>query len=225
MWDTPSDERMGLSFTTAVGSRQRSRFRSESSGTDDHILLLQIRDFSNLEGQVRNQKDSPWSDDMRIPHKSKGPRRSHQRVKRCALSSGRGKAWSSWISWNPDKPLTLTATSQRWRPEGRNFQSCQRRQPFSCNMITQGATPVWRPWGLLQSLAVLSYYVHRVIWILGSSDFHLIELMKDGLRGQHYPDNETVIAAVRKWVASAGAIFTSAARRLLFIAGGDCVER
>jgi hypothetical protein len=41
--------------------------------------------------------------------------------------------------------------------------------------------------------------------------------MKDGLRRQHFPDNAT-IAAVRKWAISAGADFTSAACRLLFIA-------
>jgi hypothetical protein len=37
------------------------------------------------------------------------------------------------------------------------------------------------------------------------SDFHLFGPMKDGLRGQHFPDNDAVIAAVRKWLASAGA--------------------
>jgi hypothetical protein len=31
--------------------------------------------------------------------------------------------------------------------------------------------------------------------------------MKDGLRGQHFPDNRAVIAAVRKRFASAGADF------------------
>jgi hypothetical protein len=31
--------------------------------------------------------------------------------------------------------------------------------------------------------------------------------MKDGLRGQHFADNDAVIAAVRKWLASAGADF------------------
>jgi hypothetical protein len=31
--------------------------------------------------------------------------------------------------------------------------------------------------------------------------------MKVGLRGQHFPDNDAVIAAVRKWLASAGANF------------------
>jgi hypothetical protein len=31
----------------------------------------------------------------------------------------------------------------------------------------------------------------------------LYGLMKDGLRGQHFPDNDPVMAAVRKWIASA----------------------
>jgi hypothetical protein len=30
---------------------------------------------------------------------------------------------------------------------------------------------------------------------------------KDGLSGQHFPDNDAVIAAVKKWVSSAGADF------------------
>jgi hypothetical protein len=47
--------------------------------------------------------------------------------------------------------------------------------------------------------------------------------MKDGLRGQHFADNDAVIAAVRKWLAFAGADFTSAAYRLLFIAGQKCI--
>jgi hypothetical protein len=31
--------------------------------------------------------------------------------------------------------------------------------------------------------------------------------MKVGLRGKHFPDNDAIIAAVRKWLASAGADF------------------
>jgi transposase len=42
---------------------------------------------------------------------------------------------------------------------------------------------------------------------LASSDFHLFRPMKGGLRRQHFPDNDAVIAAVRKWIASAGAYF------------------
>jgi hypothetical protein len=42
---------------------------------------------------------------------------------------------------------------------------------------------------------------------LALSDFRLFGPMKDRLHGQHFPDNDAVIAAVRKWVASAGADF------------------
>jgi hypothetical protein len=42
---------MGLSFTIAAGPCQRI-LRSESRGAHDHILLSQIRDSPNLEGQV-----------------------------------------------------------------------------------------------------------------------------------------------------------------------------
>jgi hypothetical protein len=45
MWGVLSDERMGLLFTIATGSRQRSHSRVRVRGTRDHILLSQIRDF------------------------------------------------------------------------------------------------------------------------------------------------------------------------------------
>jgi hypothetical protein len=45
IWDALSDERTGLPFTIAAGPRQGSRTRN-------HILLSQIRDSHNLEGQV-----------------------------------------------------------------------------------------------------------------------------------------------------------------------------
>jgi hypothetical protein len=44
VWGALSDERTGLSFTIADGPCQL--------GTHDHILLSQIRDSPNLEGQV-----------------------------------------------------------------------------------------------------------------------------------------------------------------------------
>jgi hypothetical protein len=45
MWGALSDERTGLSFTTAPGPHQGSHFRVRVRGTRDHILLSQIRDF------------------------------------------------------------------------------------------------------------------------------------------------------------------------------------
>jgi hypothetical protein len=42
--------------------------------------------------------------------------------------------------------------------------------------------------------------------------------MKDGLCGQHFPD-DTIIAAVRKWVASTGADFYKHSMQALVITG------
>jgi hypothetical protein len=47
-----SNERTGLPFTIAAGLASAVILGSESRGTHDHILLSQIRDFPNLEGQV-----------------------------------------------------------------------------------------------------------------------------------------------------------------------------
>ncbi|PNF16036.1 hypothetical protein B7P43_G04626 [Cryptotermes secundus] len=54
---------------------------------------------------------------------------------------------------------------------------------------------------------------------LAPLDFHLFGPMKYGLRGQHFPDNNAVIAAVRKWLPLLAQTFAGAAYRLLFIAG------
>jgi hypothetical protein len=43
---------MDLSFTFPTGPRQRSHSQSEPRGTHDYVLLSQIRDSPNLEGQV-----------------------------------------------------------------------------------------------------------------------------------------------------------------------------
>jgi hypothetical protein len=43
---------MGLSFTVAAGSRHAIILRPESRGTRSRIVLSQIRDSPNLEGQV-----------------------------------------------------------------------------------------------------------------------------------------------------------------------------
>jgi hypothetical protein len=52
MWGTLSDVRTGLSFTTAVALTSAVILRSESRGTHVRILMSQIRDSPNLEGQV-----------------------------------------------------------------------------------------------------------------------------------------------------------------------------
>jgi hypothetical protein len=54
-WGALSDERTGLPFTIAAGLASAVILGPESCGTRDprdHILLSQIRDFPNLEGQV-----------------------------------------------------------------------------------------------------------------------------------------------------------------------------
>jgi hypothetical protein len=45
MWGAVSDERTGLSFTTAAGPRQLNHCRVRVPWDRDHILLSQIRDF------------------------------------------------------------------------------------------------------------------------------------------------------------------------------------
>ena len=40
---------------------------------------------------------------------------------------------------------------------------------------------------------------------LGPSDFHMYGAMKHGLHEQHFPSNNTITAAVKQWVTSAGA--------------------
>ena len=42
---------------------------------------------------------------------------------------------------------------------------------------------------------------------LTTSDFHMFRLMKDELRGQHFPSNKVMIAAVKQWITSTGADF------------------
>jgi hypothetical protein len=43
---------MGLAYTTAAGLASAVILRAESYGTNDLILLSQIRDSPNLEGQI-----------------------------------------------------------------------------------------------------------------------------------------------------------------------------
>jgi hypothetical protein len=62
---------------------------------------------------------------------------------------------------------------------------------------------------------------------LAPSVFHVFGPMQNRLCGQHFLDNDAVIAAVRKWVASAGADFYENSMRALvyrwrkYIPNGD----
>jgi hypothetical protein len=64
------------------------------------------------------------------------------------------------------------------------------------------------------------------------SDFPLFGLKKNGQRGQHFPDNDAVTAAVIKWVTSIGADFFERSMQSLvhrwrkcIAKGGDFVQR
>jgi histone-lysine N-methyltransferase SETMAR len=67
---------------------------------------------------------------------------------------------------------------------------------------------------------------------LAPSDFHLFELMKDGLHGQHSPSNDAIVRAVKQWATSAGADFYERSMQTLvhcwrkcIANGGDYVEK
>ena len=100
-----------------------------------------------------SQNSSPWSGNMCIPRQRKSSRRCRQQVKWRPLSFGIGKGWYFWISLNPYKPSTLTATSWCWLRWRINFSELgqRRRLLFSYNTITPGTIPVWRPWSTFQS--------------------------------------------------------------------------
>ena len=111
--------------------------------------------------------DVKWQD-MNSPAKKKYKSTcSPPQVKWCAVSFGVGNGWSFWVSWNPNRPSILIATSQQWlswrlkHPESGQL----RRQPFPCNTITPGTIPIWRPWSTFPVLAGLSYHTHHVVWI------------------------------------------------------------
>ena len=59
---------------------------------------------------------------------------------------------------------------------------------------------------------------------LAPSDFYLFGPLKDALRGQRFPDNNAVIAAVKKWTASAGADFYDQGITALVHRWQKCIE-
>ena len=166
-----------------------------------------------------SQNSSPQSGDMWIPHQRKSSRRLPQRVKWCALSFGIGKGWSFWISLNPDKLSTPTATSQRWLSWRLEFPESgqRRRQHFSCNTMTSGPIPVWWPWNTLSILAGLSYHTHHTvrIWCLLSSICPGRWQMDWWATSR---SNDAIVRAVKR-PPPLVRIFMSAACMLLFIAG------
>ena len=168
-----------------------------------------------------SQNGSPWNGDMWIPHQRKSSRCCPQRVKWCALSFGIGKGWSFWISLNLDKPSTLTATSRCWLSWGLEFPESgqRRRQPFSCNMITPGPITVWRPWCTLSILAGLSYHTHRIVWIWRLLTSICLGRWKMDCVGNIFLATTPSYELWNSGPPPLVQIFTSVARRLLFIAG------
>jgi len=56
--------------------------------------------------------------------------------------------------------------------------------------------------------------------------------MKEGLNGKHFPGNNTIAAAVKQWITSAGTDFHNCRMQALvhccqkhITNGGDCVEK
>ena len=149
--------------------------------------------------QVCKDLLSPWSGGMWIPHQRKNSR-LHQ-------IKWSGKRWS-WIPSNLDKPSTMTSASWRWLSwKLRLSESDQRgRQSLSCNTIKPGPVLVWRLEHIVSLGCTVQSHPHNSL-DLTPSDFHLLGLLKDGLRGQHFPNNNTIIAAVKQRLTFAVADF------------------
>jgi hypothetical protein len=60
--------------------------------------------------------------------------------------------------------------------------------------------------------------------VSSASSINTAQAQRHGLCGQHFPDNDAVIAAVRKWLASAGAGFYERWQKCI-TNGGDYVEK
>ena len=121
----------------------------------------------------------------------------------------------------PGKSSTLTATLRRrlsWRLEFPESGQ-RRRQPFSCNTITPDPMPVWRPWSTFSILAGLSYHTHCIVRI-----WRLLTSICSGRWKMDCMGNIFLATMPSYELWNSGPlqlvqIFTSAACRLLFIAG------
>jgi hypothetical protein len=71
MWGALSDERTDLPFKLLLVLASAVIFGSESRGNHGHILLSQIRDSLNLEGQVP-VFISPWNREAQLYPKALG---------------------------------------------------------------------------------------------------------------------------------------------------------
>ena len=63
-----------------------------------------------------------------------------------------------------------------------------------------------------------------VVRVFRSGYFHLFVSLKNGLRGQRFPDNDAVMAAVKKWTTLAGADFYERGIKALVFRLQNCIE-
>ena len=105
-----------------------------------------------------SQNSNFWSGNMSVPHWRKSWRCTLPQW--CALSFGIGKGWSSWISWNPNKPSILTA----YQAEDSHFQNQTGKEDnlSLVNTIWPGPISVWRPWSTVPILAGLSSHTVQI---------------------------------------------------------------
>ena len=55
-------------------------------------------------------------------------------------------------------------------------------------------------------------------------NLNLCAPLKDGLRGQHFPHNDAVVAAVKKWTTSADAVFYERSIKALVHRWQKCIK-
>jgi histone-lysine N-methyltransferase SETMAR len=173
-------------------------------------------------------KDTPWSGAMRIPHQRKS---SAGKVMCIVFWDRKGVIQLEFLepgqTINSDHYITtltkLKARISRVRLEKKTTFLLQHDNAWphtSLKTMGHAAEFCW---------TVLLHPPYSPN--LAPSDFHLFGPMKDGLRAQYFPDNDTVIAAVREWVASTGADFYERSMQALVLRqrkcianGGDYVE-
>ena len=157
-----------------------------------------------------------WSSDMWIPHWSKSSRCSPQWVTWCTLFCDR-KGVILWDFPEPEQTINSDcdiATLAKVKAQTSRVRSAKK----ITFLLSHGNA---RPHTSLKTTEHTVSLVWTILWHppycldFVSSDFHLFGTMKDGLRGQHFPSNDTVIAAVEHWVASASADFHKRGMQIL----------
>ena len=165
----------------------------------------------------------------------KSSRCSLQYLKQWALYFEIAKGWRLRISWFPDKPPTLSTTTLRhWLSWMLKFLEWDQRgkQPLSRNTILPAPIPDWKLWSTLPILAGLAHHIHIKVWIWRFLTSICSGSWQMDCVGQHFPSNDTILAAVRQWGTSVGADFYENGMQALVHGrwksvadDGDCVEK